>query len=788
MRSFLIIFLLFAFLQSNSQNRVYEVWDNSPANNSGPKSNKKGKFRNPIDNDWEAESYPLGNGYMGANIFGRTDIERIQLTEKTLYNDGSWGFGGITNFAEVYLDFNHINPKNYKRTLNLNEAIHYVKYSCDGIEYTREYFMSYPDKVLAIKVSANQPEKISFAIKAQIPYLSEKRTGNIVAQDDLIRLYGSLKPFSINYEAQIKVVNEGGVVSSNAAGEIIIRNANSAVIFIATGTNYELSKEVFLENTKNQKIDTSKVPQQKVSAVINNALKKGYRELKSSHLSDYQELFSRVKLNLTPSVPQIPTKILLENYKADGTQIYLEELMYHFARYLIISSSRKGALPAGLQGTWSHYDITPWTGGYWHNINVQMNYWGVFNSNLSETFLPYIEYFQAYFPKAQQIATNYLKKNYPKTVSTNPNENGWAIGTAANPYYIGQPGGHSGPGTGGFTSKLFWEYYDFTRDTSFLKEVGYPSIFKMSKFLSKTLVPYGNNLLLVEHSASPEQSHNEEYYMTKGCTFDQGFVWENHHDLLKAAAILNEKNDFLETVKDQITRLEPILIGTSGQIKEFREENAYGEIGEYHHRHISHLCPLYPGTLINSKTPEWIAAASKTLDFRGNKTTGWALAHRMNCRARTKEAEKAREAYSKFIKERTLPNLWTVHPPFQIDGSLGTMAGVAEMLLQSHEGFIEILPAVPYKWRNGSFEGLMARGNFEVSAKWNNKTIQLEILSKSGGKCKIKYTGIKNVQIKDQKGKKINITKEDENIISFPTLKGGRYFMEFVQVKISQGL
>ncbi|MEL7120826.1 MAG: glycoside hydrolase family 95 protein [Bacteroidota bacterium] len=778
------LLLASVYIKVNAQSRTYEVWDNLPAKNSGPVFNPKAKFRNPVDNDWEAESYPLGNGYMGANVFGRTDIERIQLTEKTLYNSGPYGFGGITNFAEVYLDFNHNNPTAYKRTLNLNEAIHYVNYKCDGIEYTREYFMSYPDKVLAIKIGANQPGKISFTIKPQIPYLSEKRRGAIVAQNDLIRLYGSLQPYSINYEAQIKVVNEGGAVSSNAAGEIIVQNASSVVLFIATGTNYELSNEVFLENTESQKTDASKMPQQKVSEVIKNAVNKGYNALRSFHLQDYQELFSRVELNLTQSVPQIPTKALLENYKIDGKQIYLEELMYHFARYLIISSSREGTLPAGLQGTWSHYDRTPWTGGYWHNINVQMNYWGVFNSNLSETFLPYIEYFQAYFPKAQQVATNYLKKNYPNAVSINPNENGWAIGTAGNPYYIEEPGGHSGPGTGGFTSKLFWEYYEFTRDTSFLKEVGYPCILEMSKFLSKTLVPSGNNLLLVNHSASPEQKHNGEYYMTKGCTFDQGFVWENHNDLLKAADILGEKNDFLLSVKDQIKKLDPILIGTSGQIKEFREEKAYGEIGEYHHRHISHLCPLYPGTLINSNTPEWISAASKTLGFRGNNTTGWALAHRMNCRARTKEAEKAREAYSKFIKDRTLPNLWTVHPPFQIDGSLGTMAGVAEMLLQSHEGCIEPLPAVPYKWKKGSFKGLMARGNFEVSAKWDNETVQLVILSKNGGKCTVKYPGIESIKIEDQDGKSIKITIDDENMISFSTLRNKKYYMKLDQVKI----
>ena len=392
-----------------------------------------------------------------------------------------------------------------------------------------------------------------------------------------------------------------------------------------------------------------------------------------------------------------------------------------------------------------------------------------------------MEYFKAYYPKAKTLATEYLEKNNPQSLTKASNNNGWTIGTGASAYIIVAPGGHSGPGTGGLTSKLFWDYYEFTQDTVYLAETGYPALLGMSQFLSKTLKPTKNGLLLVAPSASPEQKHMGENYISKGTTFDQGLLWETYNDLLKASKIIGANDDFLNTVRNQINKLDPIIIGASGQIKEFREEEKYGDIGDPKHRHVSHLCPIYPGTLINSNKPNWTEAVSKVLDLRGNKTTGWAMAHRMNIRARTKEAEKAHEVYSLFLKERTLPNLWTVHPPFQIDGNLGTMAGVAEMLIQSHENFIELLPALPKAWETGSYNGLVARGNFELSVNWKKSKISsFKVLSKSGGKCSIKYKYIKGAQIKDNKGKIVLHTFKSDNIIEFNTSKLSEYFITFL--------
>lgn len=772
--------------QTESLSKVYELWDDQPAPNSGHDFEDVRARGYPHDEDWMTRSYPIGNGYMGANLFGRTDTERIQITEKTLYNEGLYGIGGLTNFAEIYLDIKHQKPQNYRRSLNLNEAVFYVDYSNEEIDYSREYFMSYPDDVLVVKLSANKKGKVSFTLRPENPYLRDStqintKSGKVVAQDNLITMSGHVNHFGINYETQIKVVTDGGslsAVNDDDKGKIIVSNANSVVLLVATGTNYKLSEEVFIEKINNKKLDKNNTPHNKVSELIRAASDKGFAKLRERHLNDYQNLFSRVEIDFGGKLPEITTNSLLENYKEQGTSLYLEELMFQYGRYLLIASSRKGTLPSGLQGIWSASQVTPFTGGYWHNINIQMNYWGALNTNLAETFIPYIEYYKAYLPATQMAATKYIEKNNPALLSKDSTDNGWTIGTGATPYIIQSPGGHSGPGTGGLTSILLWDYYDFTRDSTYLREVGYPAMLGMSKFLSKTVKPSKDGLLLVDPSASPEQKYNGDNYTTVGTTFDQSLVWENHNDLVKASTVLGIEDSILELAKKQMPKLDPILIGKSGQIKEYREENYYSDIGDPHHRHISHLFPLYPGTLINSSTKEWMEAAIISLDLRGNKAGGWATAHRMNCRARTKESEKAYKLYERFIKVHAMPNLWSTHSLFQIDGNFGVMAGVAEMLLQSHEGYIEPLPALPEAWKDGNYKGLVARGNFEVSAVWKNGRASLfEIRSKSGGECKIKYPEVTKSQVKDATGAFITSNKEASDIISFETKMGNSYFI-----------
>ena len=784
----LFIMCLFILLSASAQQKEYSLWYSQPAPNEGAENNVKSRGF-PYDKYWERWSLPIGNGYMGACIFGRTDTERIQLTEKTFGVKGPYKKGGIGNFAEIYIeDIHHDQPLNYKRSLRLNDAISTVNYQYEGVNYTREYFANYPSNVIVVKLKADQPGKISFTLRPVLPYLHEYndegtgRTGKVSAQNDLITLTGDIQFFRLPYEAQIKVIPSGGQLKamndeSGNNGTIRIQQADSVVLLINAQTAYQLKSSVFTASPEN-KFTGNEHPHRAVSQCIQKAADKGYEVLCKEHIADYQSLFSRVDLRLCDETPGIPTDSLLHDYQRGKESLYMDELLFQYGRYLLIASSRKGSLPPHLQGAWSQYEYAPWSGGYWHNINIQMNYWAAFNTNLAEVFIPYVEYNEAFRQSANEKATGYIKKNNPDALSAIPEENGWTIGTGANAFSIDSPGGHSGPGTGGFTTKLFWDYYDFTRDEDILKKHSYPAMLGMAKFLSKTLKPTEEGYLLADPSSSPEQYHNGTTYQTKGCAFDQEMIWESFHDALKAADILKEESPFLRTIKEQIGKLDAIQIGESGQIKEYREEKKYSDIGDPRHRHISHLCALYPGTLINAETPEWLKAATVTLNNRGDKSTGWGVAHRLNLWARVKDGDMAYQRFQLLLKKYILENLWNMHPPFQIDGNLGGTAGVAEMLIQSHEGYINPLPALPAAWRDGSYEGLVARGNFVVSVFWKQGLMtQMNILSRAGGECVIQYKDIANFTIKDAKGKKVKTIRESKNRIRFATQKGNTYYL-----------
>lgn len=787
---YLLLLLSSLPAQSMETNKPYVLWYNRPAYNRGGDFSRIVSRGFPYDEDWERWSLPIGNGYMGLCIFGRTDTERLQLSEKTLGNRGAYNMGGFTNFAEIYLDFRHHYAKNYRRELDIDRGVASVRYEYNGTNYTREYFANYPDNVIAIKLKADKPGKLTFGLRPELPYLHPNdeegngRSGNIEARDSLITLKGNIQYFDLDYEGQIKVINFGGRQTCQTDGQgngcIEVERADSAVLYLTASTAYQLKEDVFLQPNA-EKFKGNPHPHEAVSARIATASQKGYERLLQEHMADYRRLFGRVDLKLTEQAAlSVPTNTLLDNYRKGKPSPYLEELFFQYGRYLLIASSRPQTLPANLQGVWNQYEFAPWSGGYWHNVNVQMNYWPAFVTNLAETFEAYLKYNEAFRKAATGKAAEYLRKNNPQALSPIAEENGWTIGTGATAFGIEGPGGHSGPGTGGFTAKLFWDYYDYTRDRQILKEHVYPALLGMAKFLSRTLVAQPDGKLLVYPSFSPEQRHKGTYFKALGCTFDQSMIRETYQDLLKAASILKAKDPFLETVREQIGKLDAFPIGESGQIKEFREEKKYGDIGEYRHRHISHLCALYPGTSINATTPEWMEAAKVTLKERGDQSTGWAMAHRLTLWARAKNGEKAYQLYRNILTKGIMENLWGVCPPFQIDANFGGTAGVAEMLLQSHEGYIEALPAIPEAWQKGQFKGLKARGNFEVSASWSNGQLeQMTILSNAGEACSIKCPNGKKIQISDGQGKGVKFRQTAPDVVSFKTKKGGQYTATF---------
>ena len=744
------------------------------------------KYNSPAEDSvqgWEYYSLPLGNGYFGANIFGRTDSERIQFTTNVFAND--YAKGGVSNFAEIRIHFGLSEVCNYERGLNLNEGVAYVKYSVQDNIVSSKAFLSYPDKVFAYQIKSLKP--LSYSVGLVIPYLGARtiedggRTGEILIGDNRLIMRGTLPFRDLIYEGQLKIVTDGVVSVIDQC--LYIADATETTIYFVADTSYLLDERVFLEG--NQKA-IGEDPHEKIEERVAKVVSLGFDELLRRHQYDYTELWARVNLDFGGKEDERSTEELLESYRAGNYEPYLEELYYQYGRYLLISSSRKGTPPSSLQGVWSVYDKSPWGSGYWHNINVQMNYWPAFNANLAETFTAYADFNKAFRKQAEIYASDKILERFPERYVEGQGECGWTLGTAAYCYQIQgiTKNSHSGPGTGGLTTKLFWDYYDFTRDEDVLKNATYPAIHGMSKFLIKYVRDYEGEFL-IEESASPEQiiggkwivgAKTQPYYHTVGCAFDQQMLYENVKDDLKCAELLGASDDITELEKSQIEKYSPVIVGYSGQVKEYREEKFYGEIGELHHRHISQLVALSPGTAINRKTPAWLDAAKRTLELRGEEfLEGWAYAHRMCAWARIGDGEKSYDFLKKLLRERTYQNLWNNLTKFQIDGNFGAVNGITEMLLQSHEGYIHLLPAIPEKWKNFSVKGLKARGNFTVSFTVKNQAIsKLVIESVVGGLLNIRCLGIRNATIIDNKGQRISAKTDDESCC-FETNTGETY-------------
>lgn len=780
--------------------------------------------KHPND-DWERWSIPLGNGIFGVNVFGRTETERIQITDKTLGNpyrikNGSTYTDGLNNFSETYIDLGHTNSgvTEYSRELDLYTAVSTVSYVYNGVTYTREYFTSYPDNAMVIRLDASKAGALDFVLRPTIPYEQEYMnapgdnggkwgTVESTVTDGVgnITLSGTLEYFDIDFVGLYTVITDGtGTVSASTCtnkdgdtdGTITVSGAKSAYIIINLGTDYELTSETFINNNRTSKptfntdlaYATTKVEGMKaktLDTINGKSFEDGYSTLKTNHINDYSNLFGRVSLNLDFNERDISltTDELLNEYKNGSGSSYLEALYFQYGRYLLIASSREGGLPANLQGAWNRYNHAPWASGYWHNINVQMNYWPAFSTNLAETFVAYSDYNEAYMAEAER-GSNSLVNQYNPSVSGQDGGNGWSIGTGGYPNDVDAS---DSLGNLGFTTQLFWEYYSYTGDKQILREVVYPVLAGAARFITKMVKKDANGNYIAIRTDSPEQYVNGVWYYTdKGATYAQSFAYQNNYNMLLAAKELgidfsdasNEDYEIIQTVLEQIDNYSPVVIGLSGQVKEFFEEDYYGDMGEYTHRHISQLVGLYPGNVINGTTPAWLDAAKVVLTERGDKATGWGVAHRLNLWARVQDGERAYDLLEMLLKVNTATNLWDLHPPFQIDGNLGGTSGVSEMLLQSHAGYIEPLAAIPAAWANGSYTGLVARGNFIVSAEWENGLATcLNVTSQNGGSVSVKYSGIENAVVRTVDGTVINYTVTGEDLITFDTEKGETYII-----------
>ena len=683
---------------------------------------------------WERYSLPLGNGFFGANVFGRLNEERIQISDPTLANPyyipktfprRRSCASGVNSMAELLFRFDHEGAENYERTLSVDNAIHTVRYTYEGVEYKRTCFTSHPDRVLVMRIEADKAGAVSFRIENKIPFTGDynvepgdgmSKSGVVSIENGEIVARGRMAYYGILYESRVGLVLAGGEVLEDGTA-LYVKGADRVDVIFTCATNYELSEEVFLEQEHSKKLEGKESPTKTVKKILTSAVSKGYDELLRAHLEDYHSLYKRVSLDFGQTLSECTTDTLLERYKSGERSLYLEVLLYQYGRYLMISSSRT-LLPAHLQGIWNAFSDSPWSCGYWHNINLQMNYWSVGTSNLSELFVPYINYSRAYMPIARRHADSFVEVSCPENLSS-PGENGWIIGTGAWAYTIEnmKAFSHSGPGTGAFTALLFWDHYDYTRDMNFLLTTAYPTLREMSVLYTKMLIEI-DGAYLIKNSASPEQVHNGEYYHTVGCAFDQQMVYECFKRTIDSAEILGIKDSFIDKIREMLPHLDPVLIGDDGQVKEYREETTYASIGEANHRHISHLVGLYPGTIINESHPEWMDAAKVTLIGRGDTPHGWACIHRLLLWARACDGRRSMDILQSFIAHNIMENLWDWQPPFQIDGNFGYTAGVGEMLVGGYDGNVRVLPALPEEWSTGEFRGLVSRGGLVLNCKW----------------------------------------------------------------------
>jgi len=738
--------------------------------------------------------------------------------------------GNYQSFCDMYLDFGIDEAKttNYERSLDLNTAVSSVKYDYNNVTYTRDMFASYPDDVIVYKISASEKGKVNFTLRPQIPHMEAwtgsyfqtandgcvnyTKTGSVVAQSDTITLKGTLDHNGMQFAGTFKVVATNGKMDSSNEenfakvnsldnGRIEVSDADEAYIVVSLTTDYvaDFDKNYVSKETMDELCA-------KVKSKTDAAAQKGYDTLLANHLADYKALFDRVSINIGTGDTSIPTDELLDKYKEayandepDKYDHYLETLYYQYGRYMLIASSRQGSLPANLQGIWNDMDAPPWSSDYHTNINVQMNYWLAEETNLAEMAQPLVDYANSLRkPGRLSLAKLYgIGYNSDEDKIDLDTEDGFIFFCNTTP--LGFTGNISSNASFTATATAFlaqnlYDYYAFTKDKTYLKENIYP-------FLRESCITYLQTLqagrgendkdkLYIVPSWSSEQTKSP---WTVGTYFDQQLVWQLFNDTLEAMedlgitpaenmadeGDLTYKNDdakLMAKLQDAIGRLNPVELGTDGQIKEWQQEGAYNktvkgtDIGETTHRHISQLMALYPGNYITKDNEELINGAKIVLTNRSDNSTGWGLADRLNLWARTGDGNHSYKIVNTLLGSATYDNLFDTHAPFQIDGNFGATAGITEMLLQSNANKAEVLPALPESWPDGSYKGLVARGNFEIDCQWTDKKADyVKVIAKSGGTLVLDGIDVKSIT--DGNGKTVNYTTNENGDYVIETSK-----------------
>ncbi|MFC6101397.1 glycoside hydrolase family 95 protein [Olivibacter domesticus] len=777
-----LIFVVISSIQSTyAQQYQNKLWYTSPADATA-KDNPDGWVS---DQEW-LKALPIGNGRMGAMVFGDVNQERVQLNELSLWsgsvddndnpearkylpqirkllfegkykeaseltnktqvckgkgsgqgNGANVPFGCYQTLGDLWLDFGTKGKAytDYSRELDLINGIAKSSFTQNGVTYIREVFSSFPDQAIVIRLTANKPKSISFSIDINRP----ERFKTISTNKQLVMsgiLDNGKGGDGMHYKTFVTPLLTDGTLSTKN-NQLQVSQATAVTILITAKTNYRLHYPDYINNNFEKELD----------AITKKAGSKTYIALKQAHMKDFSAYMNRVDLKLDNANNILPTNELMgKNFELKNENAYYP-LYLQFGRYLLLSSSRDGGLPANLQGIWANKIQTPWNGDYHTDINVQMNYWPAETTNLAECHKPLMDLIFS------------IQEPAKKTAKTQYGMKGWALHPVTNVWGYTAPGEHPSwgmhVGAGAWIAQHLWEHYAFNNDKSFLTKA-YPALKGACMFYLDWLVKDPKTGKLVSGpSPSPENTFKAPdgatVQISMGPTHDQEVIYDLFEHTLATTKILGISDAaFVKNLTDAKNKLARPKIGSDGRLMEWAKE--FEEV-EPTHRHLSHLFALYPGNEISpNKTPELAEAVKKSLEARGDGGVGWTFAWKIALWARLHDGNRALSILNSQLRPTTevntlynkgggaYYNLFNAGPPFQIDGNLGIIAGMAEMFVQSHEEFIELLPALPNKWKEGSIKGLVARGGFVVNIEWENgKLTAGSITSKKGGKCKVKY-------------------------------------------------